>query len=55
MGGKMASLANIFCNVFKQDIIENEIQNGTVLAYYRYVDNILVVIKKDNKNQLLNK
>ena len=56
MGGKMsASLANIFCNMFEQDIIESEIQNNTVLAYYRYVDDILVVIKKSNKNMLLDK
>jgi hypothetical protein len=41
-----ASLANIFCKMFEQDIIESEIQNNTVLAYYRYVDDILVVLKK---------
>ena len=50
MGGKLSpSLANIFCNMFEQEIIQNEIENGTILAYFRYVDDKLVVIKKNKK------
>ena len=56
MGGKLSpSFANIFCNLFELEIIENEMQNGTILAYYRYVDDIFVVLKKNNKNKLLEK
>jgi hypothetical protein len=56
MGEKMSpSLANIFCHMFETEIIENEIQNGSILAYYRYVDDILVVLKKNKKIDLLEK
>ena len=51
MGGKMSpSLANIFCHMFEMEIIENEIKNGSILAYYRYVDNILVILKRVKKH-----
>ena len=54
MGGKLSpSIANIFCSMFEIDIIENEIKNGSILAYYRYVDDILVVLKKGKKIELL--
>ena len=53
MGGKLSpSFANSFCNLFEQEIIENEMQSGTILAYYRYVDDILVIFKKINKDRL---
>ena len=53
MGGKLSpSFANIFCYLFEQEIIENEMQSGTILAYYRYVDDILVIFKKINKDRL---
>ena len=56
MGGKMSpSLANIFCHMFEMEIIENEIKNGSILAYYRYVDDILVILKKGKKIDLLEK
>ena len=56
MGGKMSpSLANIFCHMFEIEIIENEIKNGSILAYYRYVDDILVILKKGEKMDLLEK
>ena len=56
MGGKLSpSFANIFCHMFEIAIIDEEIQNGCILAYYRYVDDILVVIKKDKKIELLEK
>ena len=56
MGGKLSpSLANIFCDMFETDIIEHEINTGVVLAYYRYVEDIFVVLKKGNKNTLLEK
>ena len=41
--------------MFEQEIIQTEIENGTILAYFRYVDDILVVIKKNKKVGLLNK
>ena len=50
MGGKMSpSLASIFCHMFEMEIIENEIKNGSILAYYRYVDDILLILKKGKK------
>ena len=50
MGGQMSpSLANIFCHMFEMEIIENEIKNGSILAYYRYVDDILLILKKGKK------
>ena len=56
MGGKLSPpLANIFCHMFEQKIIESEIYNGNILAYYRYVDDILVILKKGQKSQLLQK
>jgi hypothetical protein len=40
MGGKSPSLANIFCNMVEQEIIQIKIENGTLLAYFRYVDEV---------------
>ena len=41
MGGKLSpAIANIFCHMFEKQIIEEQINNGTILAYYRYVDDI---------------
>ena len=56
MGGKLSpAIANIFCHMFEKQIIEEQINNGTILAYYRYVDDILVILKKNNKIELLQK
>ena len=56
MGGKLSPpLANIFFYMFEQKIIEDKINNGNILAYYRYVDDILVIFKKSQKSQLLQK
>ena len=56
MGSKISpSIANIFCHMFETEIISNEIENGSVLAYFRYVDDILVVLKKGHKTNILEK
>ena len=56
MGGKLSpAIANIFCHMFEMQIIEDEINNGTILAYHRYVDDIFVVLKKGKKLGLLDK
>ena len=56
MGSKISpSIANIFCHMFETEIIKDEIENGSVQAYYRYVDDIFVVLKKGHKNRLLEK
>ena len=56
MGGKLSpAIANIFCHMFEKQIIEEQIINGTILEYYRYVDDILVILKKNNKIGLLQK
>ena len=56
MGGKLSpSIANIFCHMFELDIIQTEINKGNIQAYFRYVDDILVVIKKGQKHLLLEK
>ena len=56
MGSKLSpSLANIFCSMFENDIIESELENKNIIGYWRYVDDILVLIKKGQKNQLLQK
>ena len=49
------AIANIFCHMFEMQIIEDEINNGTILAYHRYVDDIFVVLKKGKKLGLLDK
>ena len=56
MGSKLSpSLANIFCSLFEKDIIDPEIENRNILGYVRYVDDILVVVKRGYKSRLLGK
>ena len=49
------NLANIFCNLFESKIIDREIENGNVKKYFRYVDDIFCIIRKDYKNTLFEK
>ena len=56
MGSKLSpSLANIFCDLFESEIIEPEIENGNLKTYFRYEDDIICVIRKNQKNILLEK
>jgi hypothetical protein len=45
MGGKLSlAIANILCHMFGKQIIKDEINNGKILAYHRYVDDKFVFI-----------
>ena len=46
-------LANFYVNLMEKNIIKNEIQNGTITSYCRYVDDIYCVIQKDSKQRVL--
>ena len=56
MGSKLSpSLANIFCSLFETAIIEPDLENKNLLGYVRYVDDILLIVKRDYKDRLLGK
>ena len=56
MGSKLSpSLANIFCSLFETAIIEPDLENKKLLGYVRYVDDILLIVKRDYKDRLLGK
>ena len=56
MGSKLSpSLANIFCHIFELKMIDNEIKNGNIKNYFRYVDDIICVIKKNKTDQIFEK
>ena len=56
MGSKLSpSLANIFCDLFETEIIDPEIENGTLKCYFRYVDDMVCIIRKNHKDILLEK
>ena len=56
MGSKLSSsLANIFCHMFETTIIQPEIENKNLVGYWRYVDDVLVIVKKGYKDTLLDK
>ena len=56
MGSKLSpGLANIFCSLFETEIIEPEITSGKILHYSRYVDDIFCILRKEEKNNLLEK
>jgi hypothetical protein len=50
-----SSLANIFCDLFESEIIEPEIENGTLKTYFKYVDDMICIIRKNQKYSLLDK
>ena len=56
MGNKLSpSLANLFCNLFETKIVDNEIKNGNIKHYFRYVDDIFCLIRKNEKNAFFEK
>ena len=56
MGSKISpSMADIFVNIMEQDLIKKLISNGTIISYYRYVDDIFCIVKKGHQNDILNK
>jgi hypothetical protein len=56
MGGKLSpSLANIYCNMLETTIIDPEFENGNIIQYFRYVDDIVCLVKTKYKNKLLKK
>ena len=56
MGGKLSpSLANIYCNMLETTIIDPEFENGNIKQYFRYVDDIVCLVKTKYKNKLLKK
>ena len=53
MGSKLSpALANIFCTIMEEQIIK-KYMGGKVIAYFRYVDDILVIGKKGSFDNIL--
>ena len=48
-------MANLFCNLFETKIVDNEIKNGNIKHYFRYVDDIFCLIRKNEKNAFFEK
>ena len=48
-------MANIVCHIFELKIIDNEIENGNIKSYYRYVDDIICVIRKNTTDEIFKK
>ena len=56
MGGKLSpSLANIFVHMLEENIIQDYIDNGIIISYQRYVDDVAIILKKGYKQEILNK
>ena len=54
MGSKLSPLlSNIYCNLMEQEIIKKHQQNGNIIAYHRYVDDIYLIILKGSKNEII--
>ena len=50
MGSKLSpSLSNIFCDLFESEVIEPEIENDNLKQYFRYVDDMICIIRKNKK------
>ena len=55
MGSKISPLiANCYVNIMEQQIIKDEIEKGNITAYCRYVDDVYCIIRKDQKDRILN-
>ena len=51
MGSELTpSLASIFLNLFESEIIDQEIETDTLKCYFRYVDDMLCIVRKNHKN-----
>ena len=56
MGGKLScALSNIFLNIMETEIISKFQQEKIILFYGRYVDDILLIVRKRTKNKILAK
>ena len=56
MGSKLSpGFANIFCHLFVTEIIEPKFDQGCILSYAKYVDDIFCVIRKREKQNLWDK
>ena len=56
MGRKMSpSLANIYCHMLESQIIDSEFEKNNVREYFRYVDDIVCIVKTNYKSKLLKK
>ena len=56
MGSKISpSLANIFCHMMEENIIQGYIDKGIIISYQRYVDDVAVILKKGYKEEILKK
>ena len=56
MGGKMSpSLPNIYCHMLESQIIDSEFEKNNVREYFRYVDDIVCIVKTNYKSKLLKK
>ena len=56
MGSKISpSMANIFVDMMEQNLIKKFISDGTIISYYRYVDDIYCITKKGAQGDILNK
>ena len=54
MGSKISPLiANIYLNIMEQKFIKNEIENGNIISYCRFVDDIYCVVRKTQKRRIL--
>jgi hypothetical protein len=56
MGSKISPiLSNIFLSILEAKFIDENINNGIILAYKRFVDDIFLVIKNTEKNNFFRK
>ena len=56
MGGSISPIcANIYCSFIENRIVSEMIRSGEILTYKRFVDDVLVVTRKNAKFKLFSK
>ena len=56
MGSKLSPIiSNIFLSILEAKFIDENINNNNILGYKRYVDDVFLVVKKSEKNNILRK
>jgi hypothetical protein len=56
MGSKVSPLlANFYLHLMEERIIENEIKNGNIISYCRFVDDVFCIINKKDQNRIFQK